>query len=68
MALDSFAFGFDAGVQAVLNAGAFPDLLRLLANSNEKKVTVGAKPGRNFMVLIVKQQPRDLEAKLEHRL
>ncbi|KAA3455354.1 armadillo repeat-containing protein 8 [Gossypium australe] len=35
-ALGSFACGFDAGVQAVLDAGAFPNLLRLLANPNEK--------------------------------
>lgn len=37
-ALGSFACGFDAGVQAVLDAGAFPNLLRLLANPNEKVI------------------------------
>ncbi|OMO81686.1 Armadillo [Corchorus capsularis] len=42
-ALGSFACGFDAGVQAVLDAGAFPNLLRLLANSNEKVVDAGAR-------------------------
>ncbi|XWS73548.1 hypothetical protein CRYUN_Cryun02cG0139000 [Craigia yunnanensis] len=41
--LGSFACGFDAGVQAVLDAGAFPNLLRLLANSNEKVVDAGAR-------------------------
>ncbi|KAK6235591.1 hypothetical protein SCA6_010928 [Theobroma cacao] len=42
-ALGSFACGFDAGVQAVLDAGAFPNLLRLLSNSNEKVVDAGAR-------------------------
>ncbi|XVF04721.1 hypothetical protein REPUB_Repub05bG0109600 [Reevesia pubescens] len=42
-ALGSFACGFDAGVQAVLDAGAFPGLLRLLANSNKKVVDAGAR-------------------------
>ncbi|KAK8601907.1 hypothetical protein V6N13_058423 [Hibiscus sabdariffa] len=42
-ALGSFACGFDAGVQAVLDAGAFPSLLRLLANPNEKVVDAGAR-------------------------
>ncbi|XP_017607771.1 uncharacterized protein LOC108454005 [Gossypium arboreum] len=42
-ALGSFACGFDAGVQAVLDAGAFPNLLRLLANPNEKVVDAVAR-------------------------
>ncbi|KAL4284207.1 hypothetical protein GQ457_16G006420 [Hibiscus cannabinus] len=42
-ALGSFACGFDAGVQAVLDAGAFPNLLRLLANPNDKVVDAGAR-------------------------
>ncbi|XP_021279429.1 armadillo repeat-containing protein 8 isoform X2 [Herrania umbratica] len=42
-ALGSFACGFDAGVQAVLDAGAFPNLLRLLSNSNQKVVDAGAR-------------------------
>ncbi|KAK8595916.1 hypothetical protein V6N13_000592 [Hibiscus sabdariffa] len=42
-ALGSFACGFDAGVQAVLDAGAFPNLLRLLANPNEKVADAGAR-------------------------
>ncbi|GMI97438.1 hypothetical protein like AT1G51350 [Hibiscus trionum] len=42
-ALGSFACGFDAGVQAVLDAGAFPNLLRLLANPNEKVIDAGAR-------------------------
>ncbi|XVE60003.1 hypothetical protein DITRI_Ditri05aG0091800 [Diplodiscus trichospermus] len=41
--LGSFACGFDAGVHAVLDAGAFPVLLRLLANSNAKVVDAGAR-------------------------
>ncbi|KAK1589044.1 hypothetical protein Q3G72_029977 [Acer saccharum] len=41
--LGSFACGFDAGVQAVLDAGAFPDLLRLLSNLDEKVVDAGAR-------------------------
>jgi hypothetical protein len=35
-ALGSFACGFEAGVQAVLDAGVFPHLLRLLTNTDEK--------------------------------
>ncbi|KAE8728368.1 F11M15.21 protein isoform 3 [Hibiscus syriacus] len=42
-ALGSFSCGFDAGVQAALDAGAFPNLLRLLANPNEKVVDAGAR-------------------------
>ncbi|KAE8691692.1 F11M15.21 protein isoform 3 [Hibiscus syriacus] len=42
-ALGSFACGFDAGVQAVLDAGAFPNLLRLLASPNEKVVDASAR-------------------------
>lgn len=38
--LGSFACGFDAGVQAVIDAGAFPHLLRLLENSNEKVIVI----------------------------
>ncbi|MED6219909.1 hypothetical protein PIB30_040189 [Stylosanthes scabra] len=35
-ALGSFACGVDAGVRAVLDAGAFPHLIRLLSASDEK--------------------------------
>ncbi|CBI16370.3 hypothetical protein VitviT2T_007897 [Vitis vinifera] len=42
-AIGSFACGFEAGVQAVLRAGAFPHLLRLLSNSNGKVVDAGAR-------------------------
>ncbi|XP_010545586.1 PREDICTED: armadillo repeat-containing protein 8 [Tarenaya hassleriana] len=42
-ALGSFACGFEAGVQAVLDAGAFPHLLRLLTNPDEKVVDAGAR-------------------------
>ena len=38
--LGSFACGFDAGVQAVLDAGALPNLFPLLANSNEKVIII----------------------------
>ncbi|KAL5766564.1 hypothetical protein ACOSP7_017181 [Xanthoceras sorbifolium] len=41
--LGSFACGFDVGVQAVLDAGVFPNLLRLLSNLNEKVVDAGAR-------------------------
>lgn len=34
--LGSFACGFEAGVQAVLDVGAFPNLLRLLSYTDEK--------------------------------
>lgn len=37
-ALGSFACGFDAGVRAVLDAGALPYLIRLLSNSDEKVI------------------------------
>lgn len=39
-ALGSFACGFEAGVQAVLDAGVFPLLLRLLTSSDEKVTTL----------------------------
>ncbi|XP_022754249.1 armadillo repeat-containing protein 8-like [Durio zibethinus] len=42
-ALGSFACGFDAGVHAVVDAGAFPNLFRLLGSSNEKVVDAGAR-------------------------
>lgn len=35
-ALGSFACGFEPGVQAVLDSGVFPHLLRLLTNPDEK--------------------------------
>ncbi|KAJ0083491.1 hypothetical protein Patl1_29773 [Pistacia atlantica] len=41
--LGSFACGFDAGVQAVLEAGAFPNLSRLLSNLDDKVVGAGAR-------------------------
>ena len=36
--LGSFACGFDAGVRAVLDAGAFPHLIRLLSNFDDKVI------------------------------
>lgn len=41
--LGSFACGFDAGVRAVLDAGAFPHALRLISHSDEKVVDAGAR-------------------------
>ncbi|XAR62337.1 hypothetical protein NMG60_11017061 [Bertholletia excelsa] len=42
-ALGSFACGFDTGVKAVLDAGAFPLLLSLLSHPNDKVVDAGAR-------------------------
>uniref|UniRef100_A0A0D3BMI1 Uncharacterized protein n=1 Tax=Brassica oleracea var. oleracea TaxID=109376 RepID=A0A0D3BMI1_BRAOL len=42
-ALGSFSCGFEAGVQAVLDAGVFPHLLRLLTNPNEKSSLLAEK-------------------------
>lgn len=39
----SFACGFDAGVLAVLDAGVFPSLVRLLSHPDEKVVDSGAR-------------------------
>lgn len=39
-AIGSFACGFDAGVKAVLEAGAFPLLLRLISHSNDKVIVM----------------------------
>ncbi|RAL43100.1 hypothetical protein DM860_009882 [Cuscuta australis] len=41
--IGSFACGLDAGVKAVLEAGAFPLLLRLISHSNDKVVGAGAR-------------------------
>ncbi|KAK6925632.1 hypothetical protein RJ641_007351, partial [Dillenia turbinata] len=41
--LGSFACGVDAGVTAILDAGAFSHLLRLLSNSDDKVVDAGAR-------------------------
>ncbi|KAI3705449.1 hypothetical protein L1987_75687 [Smallanthus sonchifolius] len=41
--LGSFACGVDSGVNAVLDAGAFPHLINLLSHSNEKVVDAGAR-------------------------
>ncbi|KAJ6895725.1 armadillo repeat-containing protein 8 [Populus alba x Populus x berolinensis] len=41
--LGSFACGFDAGVRAVLDAGSFPHLIRLLFNPDEKVVDASAR-------------------------
>lgn len=41
--IGSFACGVDAGVKAVLDAGAFPHLINLLSHSNEKVVDAGAR-------------------------
>ncbi|KAL6199724.1 hypothetical protein ACLB2K_029507 [Fragaria x ananassa] len=42
-ALGSFACGFDAGVRAVLDAGACPNLLLLLSHPDDKVVDAGAR-------------------------
>ncbi|KAI5334455.1 hypothetical protein L3X38_024588 [Prunus dulcis] len=42
-ALGSFACGFDAGVQAVLDAGVFPNLFLLLSHPDDKVVDAGAR-------------------------
>ncbi|KAL1347518.1 hypothetical protein HN51_023587 [Arachis hypogaea] len=42
-ALGSFACGLDAGVRAVLDAGAFPHLIRLLSASDDKVVDAAAR-------------------------
>ncbi|KAE9594134.1 hypothetical protein Lalb_Chr18g0050571 [Lupinus albus] len=42
-ALGSFACGVDAGVSAVLEAGAFPHLIRLLSSSEEKVVDAASR-------------------------
>ncbi|XP_018830933.1 armadillo repeat-containing protein 8 [Juglans regia] len=42
-ALGSFACGFDAGVRAVLDAGAFPNLISLLSYPDDKVVDAGAR-------------------------
>ncbi|CAK9164684.1 unnamed protein product [Ilex paraguariensis] len=41
--IGSFACGFDAGVKAVLDSGAFPHLLSLISHPNEKVVDAGAR-------------------------
>ncbi|KAL0419570.1 UNVERIFIED_CONTAM: hypothetical protein Sradi_1370500 [Sesamum radiatum] len=41
-AIGSFACGLDAGVKAVLDAGAFPLLLSLISHLNEKIAALGA--------------------------
>ncbi|XP_015875901.1 uncharacterized protein LOC107412611 [Ziziphus jujuba] len=41
--LGSFACGFDVGVRAVLDAGVFPYLFRLLSHPDEKVVDAGAR-------------------------
>ncbi|XP_056844403.1 uncharacterized protein LOC108857068 [Raphanus sativus] len=55
-ALGSFACGFEAGVQAVLDAGVFPRLLRLLTSSDEKVVDAGARSLR--MIFQSNQAPK----------
>ncbi|KAL6563763.1 hypothetical protein OROGR_002722 [Orobanche gracilis] len=42
-AIGSFACGLDAGVKAVLDAGAFPLLLKLIFHHNEKVANAGAR-------------------------
>ncbi|CAL5433935.1 unnamed protein product [Camellia sinensis] len=42
-AIGSFACGLDAGVKAVLDAGAFPHLFSLLSHPNDKVVDAGAR-------------------------
>ncbi|KAL9859721.1 putative armadillo-type containing protein ARMC8/Vid28 [Arabidopsis thaliana] len=58
-ALGSFACGFEAGVQAVLDAGVFPHLLRLLTNTDEKVVDAGARSLR--MIFQSNQAPNENE-------
>ncbi|KAL5567129.1 hypothetical protein UlMin_030293 [Ulmus minor] len=41
--IGSFACGVDAGVRAVLDAGVFPSLFRLLSHPDEKVVDAGAR-------------------------
>ncbi|KAF7833729.1 armadillo repeat-containing protein 8-like [Senna tora] len=41
--LGSFACGFEVGVRAVLDAGAFPHLVRFLSNADEKVVDATAR-------------------------
>lgn len=38
--LGSFACGFDSGVQAVLDSGAFPNLFRLISHPDEKVIVI----------------------------
>lgn len=40
--LGSFACGFDAGVRAVLDAGAFPNLINLLSYPDEKVMNINS--------------------------
>ncbi|XP_075093499.1 uncharacterized protein LOC107821401 isoform X1 [Nicotiana tabacum] len=47
-AIGSFACGFDDGVKAVLDAGAFPLLLRLISYPNDKVVDAAAR-SRKFI-------------------
>ncbi|XP_014502530.1 armadillo repeat-containing protein 8 isoform X1 [Vigna radiata var. radiata] len=42
-ALGSFACGVDAGVRAILDAGAFPHLIRLLSAADDKVVDAAAR-------------------------
>ncbi|GFZ13011.1 ARM repeat superfamily protein [Actinidia rufa] len=42
-AIGSFACGFDDGVKAVIDAGAFPHLLSLISHPNDKVVDAGAR-------------------------
>jgi hypothetical protein len=42
--LGSFACGFDAGVRAVLDAGAFPNLINLLSYPDEKVMNMNSIP------------------------
>ncbi|XP_061375434.1 uncharacterized protein LOC133317592 [Gastrolobium bilobum] len=55
-ALGSFACGVDAGVRAVLDAGAFPHLIRLLSAADEKVVDAAARSLR--MIYQSKQAPQ----------
>ncbi|XP_057509260.1 uncharacterized protein LOC130791934 [Actinidia eriantha] len=42
-AIGSFACGFDAGVKAVIDAGAVPHLLSLISHPNDKVVDAGSR-------------------------
>ncbi|KAL4344223.1 hypothetical protein AHAS_Ahas11G0156900 [Arachis hypogaea] len=47
--LGNFACCLDAGVRAVLDAGAFPHLIRLLSASNDKVVDATAREEQNIL-------------------
>ncbi|XLU42130.1 hypothetical protein S245_036944, partial [Arachis hypogaea] len=54
--LGNFACCLDAGVRAVLDAGAFPHLIRLLSASNDKEENL------EFLLLLLKSENENLSA------